>query len=134
MELQQILAMLVWTVAGGILLFLLMWIDTLFTKYKDIAEIKKGNVAVTTRFVMKLFAQGYILAQSISNANDLWIALLVSVLSFIILLLLEKIAELLLKTFTGLDLERGTQQGMVGHAMVAGSLHVVGALILGALV
>nr|WP_194247027.1 DUF350 domain-containing protein [Brevibacillus borstelensis] len=124
--------MLVWTGAGAILLFVLMWIDSLFTRYKDLTEMKKGNVAVTTRFVMKLFAQGYILSQSIATSNDLWEALLVSVVSFIILFILEFVVERLLKTFTGLDLDEGTQQGMVAYALLAGSFHVVGALILGA--
>ncbi|CAM5787127.1 MULTISPECIES: DUF350 domain-containing protein [Brevibacillus] len=129
---REILAMLVWTGAGAILLFVLMWIDSLFTRYKDLTEMKKGNVAVTTRFVMKLFAQGYILSQSIATSNDLWEALLVSVVSFIILFILEFVVERLLKTFTGLDLDEGTQQGMVAYALLAGSFHVVGALILGA--
>lgn len=113
-------------------MFVLMWIDSLFTRYKDLTEMKKGNVAVTTRFVMKLFAQGYILSQSIATSNDLWEALLVSVVSFIILFILEFVVERLLKTFTGLDLDEGTQQGMVAYALLAGSFHVVGALILGA--
>ncbi|MED1782195.1 DUF350 domain-containing protein [Brevibacillus fortis] len=128
----EILGMLVWTGAGGILLFVLMWIDSLFTKYKDIMEIKNGNMAVTTRFVMKLFAQGYILSQSIITSNLLWTALLVSVVSFIILFLLERIVEWLLKQVAGLDLEKGTQEGKVAHAMMAGSFHLVGALILAA--
>lgn len=128
----EILGMLVWTGAGGVLLFVLMWIDSLFTKYKDITEIKNGNIAVTTRFVMKLFAQGYILSQSIITSNLLWTALLVSVLSFIILFLLERIVEWLLKQIAGLDLEKGTQEGKVAHAMMAGSFHLVGALILAA--
>ncbi|GEC89998.1 DUF350 domain-containing protein [Brevibacillus brevis] len=128
----EILGMLVWTGAGGILLFVLMWIDSLFTKYKDITEIKNGNIAVTTRFVMKLFAQGYILSQSIITSNLLWTALLVSVLSFVILFLLERIVEWLLKQVAGLDLEKGTQEGKVAHAMMAGSFHLVGALILAA--
>lgn len=128
----EILGMLVWTGAGGVLLFVLMWIDSLFTKYKDITEIKNGNIAVTTRFVMKLFAQGYILSQSIVTSNLLWTALLVSVLSFIILFLLERIVEWLLKQVAGLDLEKGTQEGKVAHAMMAGSFHLVGALILAA--
>ncbi|MBG9944902.1 DUF350 domain-containing protein [Brevibacillus formosus] len=128
----EIVGMLVWTGAGGILLFVLMWIDSLFTKYKDITEIKNGNIAVTTRFVMKLFAQGYILSQSIITSNLLWTALLVSVLSFIILFLLERIVEWLLKQVAGLDLEKGTQEGKVAHAMMAGSFHLVGALILAA--
>ncbi|AWX57119.1 MULTISPECIES: DUF350 domain-containing protein [Brevibacillus] len=128
----EILGMLVWTGAGGVLLFVLMWIDSLFTKYKDITEIKNGNIAVTTRFVMKLFAQGYILSQSIITSNLLWTALLVSVLSFIILFLLERIVEWLLKQVAGLDLEKGTQEGKVAHAMMAGSFHLVGALILAA--
>lgn len=129
---KEILGMLVWTGAGGILLFVLMWIDSLFTKYKDITEIKNGNIAVTTRFVMKLFAQGYILSQSIITSNLLWTALLVSVISFIILFLLERIVEWLLKQVAGLDLEKGTQEGKVAHAMMAGSFHLVGALILAA--
>ncbi|TKI54729.1 DUF350 domain-containing protein [Brevibacillus antibioticus] len=129
---NEILGMLVWTGAGGILLFVLMWIDSLFTKYKDITEIKNGNIAVTTRFVMKLFAQGYILSQSIITSNLLWTALLVSVISFIILFLLERIVEWLLKQVAGLDLEKGTQEGKVAHAMMAGSFHLVGALILAA--
>ncbi|KMZ40213.1 DUF350 domain-containing protein [Brevibacillus sp. M2.1A] len=128
----EILGMLVWTGAGGILLFVLMWIDSLFTKYKDITEIKNGNIAVTTRFVMKLFAQGYILSQSIITSNSLWTALLFSVVSFIILFLLERIVEWLLKQVAGLDLEKGTQEGKVAHAMMAGSFHLVGALILAA--
>ncbi|MEJ8544554.1 DUF350 domain-containing protein [Brevibacillus borstelensis] len=129
---REILAMLVWTGAGAILLFVLMWIDSLFTRYKDLTEMKKGNVAVTTRFVMKLFAQGYILAQSIAKSNDLWEALLASVVSFVILFILEFVVERLLKTFTGFDLDDGTQQGKVAYALLAGSFHVVGALILGA--
>ncbi|OUQ87148.1 DUF350 domain-containing protein [Brevibacillus brevis] len=129
---KEILGMLVWTGTGGILLFVLMWIDSLFTKYKDITEIKNGNIAVTTRFVMKLFAQGYILSQSIITSNLLWTALLVSVISFIILFLLERIVEWLLKQVAGLDLEKGTQEGKVAHAMMAGSFHLVGALILAA--
>lgn len=129
---KEILGMLVWTGAGGILLFVLMWIDSLFTKYKDITEIKNGNIAVTTRFVMKLFAQGYILSQSIITSNLLWTALLVSVISFIILFLLERIVEWLLKQVAGLDLEKGTQEGKVAHAMMAGSFHLVGALIIAA--
>ncbi len=126
------MAMLVWTAAGAVLLTVLMWLDALFTKYNDMQEIKNGNVAVTTRFVMKLFAQGYILSQSMLNSRDLFVALLVSVLSFIILFLLEKIVELILNKAAGLDLEQGTKQGKVAHAMLAGSFHIVGALILAA--
>ena len=71
MDWIQVMAMLVWTGAGAVLLTVLMWLDALFTKYNDIQEIKNGNVAVTTRFVMKLFAQGYILSQSMLNSRDL---------------------------------------------------------------
>ncbi|MFC4766664.1 DUF350 domain-containing protein [Effusibacillus consociatus] len=128
----NVLAMVVWTGAGAVLLFVLMTIDSLFTKYKDIAEIRNGNVAVTTRFVMKLFAQGYILSQSISKSNDLWQALMVSVVSFVILFVIEMIMEIALKKGVGLDLDQGTQEGKVAHALLGGSLHVVGALILAA--
>jgi uncharacterized membrane protein YjfL (UPF0719 family) len=129
---MNVLAMLVWTATGAVLLFLLMWIDSFFTKYKDVAEMKNGNIAVTTRFVMKLFAQGYILSQSISKSNDLWQALLASVVSFVILLVLERITEFLLKLTVGLDLEEGAVQGKVAYALLAGSLHIVGAFILAA--
>lgn len=129
---MNILAMLVWTGASAILLFLLMWIDSLFTKYKDLEEIKKGNMAVTTRFAMKLFAQGYILSQSITKSNDLWQALLASAVSFVILLFVEMFVELILRKTVHLDLDEGTKQGYVAHALLAGSLHIVGALILAA--
>lgn len=129
---MNVLAMLVWTGASAVLLFVLMWVDSIFTKYNDLAEIKKGNIAVTTRFIMKLFAQGYILSQSITKANDLWQALLASAVSFVILLVVEMFIELILKKVAGLDLEGGTKQGHVAHALLAGSLHVVGALILAA--
>lgn len=132
MTLMNIIAMLVWTAAGAVLLFLLMWIDSLFTKYKDLTEMRNGNVAVTTRFIMKLFAQGYILSQSISKANDLWQALLVSVVSFFILFVLELLVEWLLKKTVQLDLDQGAKEGKVAYALLAGSLHIVGALILAA--
>jgi Predicted membrane protein len=130
---MNVVAMLVWTGVGALLLFGLMFIDALFTKYKDITEIRNGNVAVSVRFVMKLFAQGYILSQSIMKSNDLWQALLVSVVSFAILFVLEMIVEIVMKKGFALDLDLGTQQGKVAYALLAGSLHVVGALILGAL-
>lgn len=130
---MNVVAMFVWTGVGALLLFGLMFIDSLFTKYKDITEIKNGNVAVSLRFVMKLFAQGYILSQAIVKSNDLWLALLVSVVSFVILFVLEMIVELVMKKGFALDLAQGTQEGKVAYAVLAGSLHVVGALILGAL-
>lgn len=132
MTLTQLIAMPVWTLAGAILLFFLMWIDSMFTKYKDIAEIKNGNVAVTTRFVMKLFAQGYILSQSITISWSLWQALLTSVVSFVILLIVQKMIEFILKSWMDLDLEQGTQDGKLAYALFAGSLHLTGALILAA--
>lgn len=129
---MDLLRMLVWTGSGALLLIVLMWIDSLFTKYQDLNEIKNGNVAVTTRFIMKLFAQGYILAQSLATSNDLRTALLVSFVSFVILFVLEKLVELGLHRLAGLDLNEGTRQGKVAHALVAGSLHITGALIIGA--
>lgn len=39
---MNVLAMLVWTGASAVLLFVLMWVDSIFTKYNDLAEIKKG--------------------------------------------------------------------------------------------
>lgn len=128
----NVLAMLVWTAAGAVLLAGLMFVDSIFTRYRDIAEIKKGNVAVTLRFIMKLFAQGYILSVSIAKSNDLWQAMLASVVSFVILFVLEMLVELGFKKGFGLDLDQGTQQGTIAHALLAGSLHVVGALILAA--
>lgn len=129
---MNVVAMLVWTVSGAVTLFILMCIDSLFTKYKDLAEMKKGNVAVATRFAMKLFAQGYILSQSILKSNDLWQALLASVISFFILVLLQFIVQFMLQRVADFDLDEGTLQGKVAYALVGGSLHVVGALILAA--
>ena len=59
---------------------------------------------------MKLFAQGYILSQSITKANDLWQAL-ASAVSFVILLVVEMFIEFVLKKMSGLDLEEGTKEG-----------------------
>ncbi|WP_274364772.1 DUF350 domain-containing protein [Paenibacillus thermotolerans] len=122
----------VWTGAGAVLLFILMYLDSLFTRYHDLQEIKEGNMAVTTRFVMKLLAQAYILAQSIAKSSDMWEALLISVISFILLLILEWIARLVLSASMRLQLEKGIHEGKVGYALVAGSLHLAGALIIGA--
>ena len=107
---MNVLAMLVWTGASAVLLFAIMWVDSIFTKYNDLKEMKNGNTAVTTRFVMKLFAQGYILSQSITKANDLWQALLASAVSFVILLIVEMFIEFVLKKMSGLDLEEGTKR------------------------
>ncbi|WP_019121289.1 DUF350 domain-containing protein [Brevibacillus massiliensis] len=132
MDWQNVVGMLIWTAASAVLLVVLMWLDSFFTKYNDMAEIKQGNVAVTTRFVMKLFSQGYILSQSIIKSNDLLHALQASVISFVILVIIEWIVRLFLRKAADLNLDQGTKQGKVAHALVAGSLHVVGALILGA--
>ncbi|MGF7047448.1 uncharacterized membrane protein YjfL (UPF0719 family) [Paenibacillus sp. DS2015] len=126
----NILGVLVWTGVGAVLLFILMFVDSMFTRYKDFEEVKAGNMAVTTRMVMKLFAQGYILSESISTSNVLMDAIVVSIVSFIILLILESIARLILRAWANLELDLGTQQGKVGYGLFAGSLHIVGALII----
>ncbi|WP_322906163.1 DUF350 domain-containing protein [Paenibacillus campi] len=127
-----LLQILVWTGVGAVLLAVLMYLDSLFTKYKDIAEIKAGNTAVAIRLVMKLFAQGYILSVSINTSWSLWEAVLVSIVAFVILLILEQAARLLLKSIAGLDLDEGTRQGLLGHGMMGGSLQLVGAFIISA--
>ncbi|ANF98844.1 DUF350 domain-containing protein [Paenibacillus bovis] len=127
-----VLQILVWTGVGAVVLFALMYLDSFFTKYKDIAEIKAGNTAVAIRLAMKLFAQGYILSVSINTSWSLWEAVLVSVVSFVILLVLEQIARLLLKKIAGLDLDEGTRQGMVSHGLIGGALQLVGAFIISA--
>lgn len=122
----------VWTAVGAVLLFLLMYIDSIFTKYKDITEIKAGNNAVATRLVMKLLAQGYILSVAIGTSWSLGEAVLVSVVSFVILLILELIVRFLLKKMMGLDLDEGTKQGQIGYGLLGGALQIVGALIISA--
>ncbi|MFD1990198.1 DUF350 domain-containing protein [Paenibacillus nicotianae] len=122
----------VWTAVGAVLLFVLMYIDSLFTKYKDITEIKAGNNAVATRLVMKLFAQGYILSVAIGTSWSLGEAVLVSIVSFVILLILELIVRFLLKQMMGLDLDEGTKQGQIGYGLLGGALQIVGALIISA--
>lgn len=123
----------VWTGAGAVLLLVIMFLDSLFTKYNDMEEIKKGNLAVTTRFVIKLFAQGYILAHSISKSDDMLEALVISLISFVLLLVLEWIFEKLVARMAGLELENGIHEGKIGYALFAGSLHIAGALIIGAI-
>lgn len=132
MILDNIAGIAVWTATGALLLFLLMFVDSLFTGYNDIQEMRAGNVAVTTRFVMKLFSQGFILSSSIKVAYSLGEALFMSAVSFVILLILEFILRLLFRSGFGMNLEEGTKQGRVSYALVAGSMHVVGALIIAA--
>ncbi|MBB6669938.1 DUF350 domain-containing protein [Cohnella nanjingensis] len=132
MSWDQIAGTLLWTAAGGVLLFVLMGIDAMFTKYKDMEEMKRGNTAVAVRFVLKLLAQGYIFSRSIVTSNDLGEALLVSIISFVILFILEWIVEAAFRKIADLRLDEGVKQGLVGHGLVAGSLHLVGALIIGA--
>lgn len=130
MNFDMILGIFVWTGVGALLLFVLMYVDSLFTRYKDLEEVKKGNMAVTTRLVMKLLAQGFILSVSIGTSPHLLEAIVVSVVSFVILLILERLAEWMLKLLGNINLDQGTQQGKTGYGLFAGTLHVVGALII----
>ncbi|GGG09747.1 DUF350 domain-containing protein [Paenibacillus abyssi] len=123
----------VWTGFGALLLIILMMLDSLFTRYKDFQEIKAGNVAVTTRFMMKLFAQSIILYQAISKSSDMWEALILSIVSFIVLLVLEWFIRILLKALIDLRLDQGIREGKVAYALFAGSIHLAGALIIGAI-
>ncbi|MNJ50676.1 hypothetical protein D3C77_459590 [compost metagenome] len=130
MSLDNLIAMLIWTAAGSVLLFVLMYVDSLFTRYKDLEEVKAGNMSVTTRLVLKLLAQGWILSSSISSSAFLTDALVVSVVSFFILLILEAVTRFLLHKGAKIDLDKGTQEGKVGYGLFAGILHIVGALII----
>lgn len=132
MDIHLLVSMTVWTVCGAALLFVLMFVDSLFTRYNDIEEMKKGNMAVTLRLVLKLLAQAYILSSSISASSHLSEALLVSLVSFVLLLLLEGTARLLLGKWGKLNLDHGTQQGKLGYGLFSGSLHLAGALIISA--
>lgn len=122
----------VWTGMGAVLLFVIMYLDSLTTRYNDVQEMRGGNVAVTTRFMMKLFAQSYILAQSIAKSSVMWEAILISLISFVVLLILEWIARTLLLKFMDFHLEEGIHEGKISSALFAGSLHIAGALIIGA--
>ncbi|NKI22500.1 DUF350 domain-containing protein [Paenibacillus dendritiformis] len=132
MILDNIAGIAIWTATGALLLFLLMFVDSLFTGYNDIQEMRAGNVAVTTRFVMKLFSQGFILSSSIKVAYSLGEALFMSAVSFVILLILEFILRLLFRSVFAMNLEEGTKEGRMSYALVAGSMHIVGALIIAA--
>ncbi|BFH69112.1 DUF350 domain-containing protein [Paenibacillus dendritiformis] len=132
MILDNIAGIAIWTATGALLLFLLMFVDSLFTGYNDIQEMRAGNVAVTTRFVMKLFSQGFILSSSIKVAYSLGEALFMLAVSFVILLILEFILRLLFRSVFAMNLEEGTKEGRMSYALVAGSMHIVGALIIAA--
>ncbi|SET31228.1 DUF350 domain-containing protein [Paenibacillus sp. NFR01] len=134
MDTHTLLSMIVWTVSGSVLLVVLMFVDSLFTRYNDLEELRKGNLAVTTRFVLKLVSQGYILSSSIAASSRLGDALFVSFVSFLLLFALEKAVRLLLAVWGRLDLDHGTQLGKVGYGLLAGALHLIGALIIGAFI
>ncbi|CAM4216735.1 DUF350 domain-containing protein [Paenibacillus alkaliterrae] len=121
----------VWTGAGAVLLFIIMFLDSRFTKYNDLQEIKNGNTAVTTRFVIKLFAQAYILAHSIAKSSEMLEALVISLISFVLLLVLEWMVEKIVTAMSGMKLEQGIHEGKIGYALFVGSLHIAGALIIG---
>lgn len=129
---NEIVGTLVWTGAGAVLLFVLMGVDAFFTRYHDLQEMKNGNTAVAIRFVLKLAAQGYILARSIATSDSLGEALVVSIVSFVILFVLEWIVRGILRGLGDLRLDEGVKQGVIGLGLLAGSLHLVGALIIGA--
>ncbi|OKP77821.1 cell surface protein [Paenibacillus sp. P3E] len=134
MDFHILVSMVVWTVSGSVLLSVLMYVDSLFTRYNDLEEIRAGNMAVTMRFVLKLLAQGYILSSSIASTNSLGDALVVSIVSFVLLFFLEKLVRLLLFRWAKLDLDHGTMLGKIGYGVLAGSLHVTGALIIAAFI
>ncbi|QAY66699.1 DUF350 domain-containing protein [Paenibacillus protaetiae] len=122
----------VWAVFGSVLLLVLMLLDSLTTKYKDLQEIRDGNTAVTVRFVMKLAAQAYILGQSIHKSGDIGEALIISVVSFVILMLMEWLFRFGLSAASRIKLEDGIHEGKINYALFAGSIHLAGALIIGA--
>jgi hypothetical protein len=57
---------------------------------------------------------------------------LVSVISFIILLILESVVHFMIRKWANLDLDTGIQQGKTGYGLFSGALHIVGALIIAA--
>ncbi|MFD1953525.1 DUF350 domain-containing protein [Paenibacillus thailandensis] len=132
MDWIAILRIPVWTALGAVLLLALMLLDSLTTKYRDFQEIREGNTAVTARFVLKLIAQAYILGQSIAKSGDLWEALVISVVSFVVLFIVEWLFRIGLAAAGGIKLEEGIHEGKVNYALFAGSLHLAGALIIGA--
>jgi len=129
-EFSDLARLAVWTLSGAVLLTLLMVIDSLFTKYKDFQEIRRGNLAVTIRLVMKIFAQALILKYVLEGSSSIVSAWIVSFISFIILLALESLVEFVLKKWGDLNLDEGTERGNVAHGLFAGTLHVIGAMII----
>ncbi|WP_028561579.1 DUF350 domain-containing protein [Paenibacillus pinihumi] len=133
MSLIDLLRIPVWTGFAAILLFIIMMLDSLFTRYSDFQEMKSGNVAVTTRFVMKLLAQSFILFQSITKSSLMWEAFLITIVSFVVLLIIESLFRLILDRGVGLRLDQGIREGKIAYALLAGSVHIAGALIIGAI-
>jgi len=129
-EFSDLARLAVWTLSGAVLLTLLMVIDSLFTKYKDFQEIRRGNLAVTIRLVMKIFAQALILKYVLEGSSSIVSAWIVSFISFVILLALESLVEFVLKKWGDLNLDEGTERGNVAHGLFAGTLHVIGAMII----
>ena len=130
MEFSDLARLAVWTLSGAVLLTLLMVIDSLFTKYKDFQELKRGNLAVTIRLVMTIFAQALILKYVLEGSSSIVSAWIVSFITFVILLALESAVEFVLRKWGGLNLDEGTERGNVAHGLFAGTLHVIGAMII----
>ncbi|MCQ4085565.1 DUF350 domain-containing protein [Saccharibacillus sp. JS10] len=130
MEFSDLARLVVWTLSGAILLTLLMIIDSFFTKYKDFQEIRRGNLAVTVRLVMKIFAQALILKYVLEGSSSIVDAWIISFISFIVLLALESAVEFILRKWGNLNLDEGTERGNVAHGLFAGTLHVIGAMVI----
>ncbi|WP_151736341.1 DUF350 domain-containing protein [Paenibacillus tengchongensis] len=134
MDFHTMVSMAVWTASGAALLSVLMVVDSLFTRYNDLEELKAGNMAVTTRFILKLLSQACILAASIAASSSLGDALQFSIISFWLLFILEKTVHWLLGRMGRIDLDHGTQLGKIGYGLLSGTLHVTGAVIIAAFI
>lgn len=72
------------------------------------------------------------MSSSISVSYHLGDALIVSVISFIILLVIEAVVHFIIRRFAAFDIDGGMQQGKIGYGLFSGTLHMVGALIISA--
>lgn len=111
-------------------LFVLMSVDVLLTKYNDFELVRNGQTAVAVRFVCKLGAHALIITRSMMISQVVWDAIVISVYAFVLLLIVQWIFDLFMKRFFHIDMARNIAENHMPSALLAGALHLVGAVIL----
>ncbi|HHY66727.1 MAG TPA: DUF350 domain-containing protein [Alicyclobacillus sp.] len=130
LTIHQLLTMGFWFVLFILLLVILMAVDVALTQYNDFELIRRGHTAVALRFVLKLLAHALIISRSMMISQVVWDAVVISAYAFVLLLIVQWLFDLVMKRAAGIDMSKNIAENHTPSALLSGSLHVVGAVIL----